>query len=221
MSPSLTRPNGVHVFGSHILRTEPDRAEVDLAVIRLAQTPAASFEQTGKAVRAVRAALRAAAIPDAEIEVSRVNLETAYDSYPARKFLGYRSTVSFRFAVTHLEAIEQLLTSAVEAGANEVQRVRYQSSKLRELRAEARTQAVQAAQRKAEIYCQAANVRLGPVVDIEDVNPDVGAYRAGVSHGVTEWGAGAVADDEATSGLKPGSLVVSAAVEVTFNLHHD
>lgn len=218
---SITRPAGVHVFGSHILRTEPDRAEVDLGIIHLAQTPAAAFEQSGKAARAVRAALKATGIPDADIEVSRVNLETAYERYPATKFLGYRSTVSLRFGLTRLESVEQVITSAVDAGANEVQRVRYQSSKLRELRAEARRKAVEAARRKAEIYCEASSVRLGPVLDIEDVNPGVAAYRAGVSHGVAEAAAEAVIDEEVSSGLKPGSLVISAAVEITFNILHD
>src|ERR1700674_4359270 len=98
MSQAITRPLGVKVYGSHVVRTEPDRAEVDIAVVRLAQTPAAAFEQSGKAVRAVRAALKAGGTPDADIEVSKVSLETAYDRFgPAAKFLGYRSEVMFRF----------------------------------------------------------------------------------------------------------------------------
>ena len=60
-----------------------------------------------------------AGIPDADVEVSKVNLETAYDRFgQTGKFLGYRSTVSFRFLVGRLDAVEQLITSAVEAGAS-------------------------------------------------------------------------------------------------------
>jgi uncharacterized protein YggE len=222
MSQSMTRPVGVNVFGSHIVRTEPDRAEVDLAVIRLAQTPASAFEQTGKAVRAVRNALKVAGIPDADVEVSKVNLETAYDRFgQTGKFLGYRSTVSFRFVLGRLDAVEQLITSAVEAVANEVRRVTYQSSKLRELRGGARKQAVEAARRKAEIYCEAAGVRLGSVVDIEDVNPDVGLYRSSFGHNAAGIEPSAEVDEEPGSGLKPGSLVISAAVVMTFNILHD
>ena len=219
MSQAITRPLGVNVYGSHVVRTEPDRAEVDIAVVRLAQTPAAAFEQSGKAVRAVRAALKAGGTPDADIEVSKVSLETAYDRFgPAAKFLGYRSEVMFRFVITQLDAVERVLTSAVEAGANEVQRVRYQSSKLRELRATARKRAVEAARRKAEIYCEAAGIRLGQVIHIEDVNPDIGQYRSS-GHSAGE----VVPADEADSGmgLKPGSLVISAAVAMTFSILHD
>src|SRR5438094_1963155 len=188
MTQSIERPVGVNVYGSHIVRTEPDRAEIDIAVIRLAQTPSAAFEQTGKAVRAVRAALKTAGIPDVDIEVSKVNLETAYDRYgPTAKFIGYRSQVTFRFVVSRLDAVEQLLTSAVEAGANEVQRVRYQSSKLRELRVEARKRAVEAAKRKAEVYCEAAGVRVGQVIHLEDVNPDLGQYRSSLGHTRRKW----------------------------------
>ena len=222
MTQSIERPVGVNVYGSHIVRTEPDRAEIDIAVIRLAQTPSAAFEQTGKAVRAVRAALKTAGIPDVDIEVSKVNLETAYDRYgPTAKFIGYRSQVTFRFVVSRLDAVEQLLTSAVEAGANEVQRVRYQSSKLRELRVEARKRAVEAAKRKAEVYCEAAGVRVGQVIHLEDVNPDLGQYRSSLGHTAAEMMPADETGEEAGPGLKPGSLVISAAVIVTFNILHN
>lgn len=177
VNQSIDSPVGINVYGSHVLRTEPDRAEVDLAVVRVAQTPSTAFSETRKAVDAVRQALRKAGIPDTDVEAGRVDLTTAYEGYgPAAKFLGYRSSVAFRFVVRKLDGIEQVLSSAVDAGANQVQRVRYQTTKLRELRAEARQHAVEAANRKAQIYSEAAGVRLGHVIHIEDVNPD----RAGV-----------------------------------------
>lgn len=219
---SIDRPVGVNVYGSHVLRTEPDRAELDVAVVRIAQTPSAAFGETRKAVDAVRQALRKSGIPDADVEAGRVDLTTAYDGYgPAAKFLGYRSSVAFRFVVRQLDRIELILESAVNAGANQVQRVRYQTTRLRELRAEARQRAVEAARRKAELYCEAAGVRLGHVIHIEDVNPDrtIGLYRAGGAHG--EAPSPEEDQDSVPSGLQPGSLVVEAAVVLTYTLLHD
>src|SRR5438477_5467561 len=177
VNQSIDRPVGINVYGSHVLRTEPDRAEVDLAVVRVAQTPSTAFSETRKAVDAVRQALRKAGIPDTDVEAGRVDITTEYEGYgQAAKFLGYRSNVAFRFVVRKLDGMEQVLTSAVDAGANQVQRVRYQTTKLRELRSEAPRPAVDGANRKARIYCEAAEFGLVHGLHIEDVNPN----RAGV-----------------------------------------
>jgi uncharacterized protein len=79
-----------------------------------------------------------------------------------------------------------------------------------ELRAEARRSATDAARRKAELYATAAGARLGPVVHIEDVDPErIGNQFRG--HG---------ADPESASGnFAPGHVVVSAAVILGFSLN--
>jgi uncharacterized protein YggE len=217
---SIDHPIGVTVYGSHVLRTEPDRAEVDLAVVRIAQTPSEAFAETRRAVDAVRQSLRKAGIADADVEAGRVDLMSAYEGFgPTAKFMGYRSSVGFRFVVRKLDEIERILSSGVDAGANQVQRVRYQTTQLRELRAEARKRAVEAAKRKAEIYCEAAGVRLGRVIHIEDVNPDrpETMYRGG-GH---DQASSPEAEETVAAGLQPGSLVVQAAVMLAYALLHD
>lgn len=82
-----------------------------------------------------------------------------------------------------------------------------------DLRAEARRQAVAAARNKAGLYAEAAGARLGPVVHIDDVDPEnVGSehYRA--------RGAGGQAS---AADLTPGHVVVSAAVILGFSIIHD
>ena len=106
----------------------------------------------------------------------------------------------------------------VEAGANEVTSVRYLTTHLAELRAQARREAVAAARRKAEVYCEAAGVALGHVLHIEDVNPDSMVYRGG--H-VEAAGSDTDHDEAASGALQSGSLVVSAAVMVTWSILHE
>jgi len=84
----------------------------------------------------------------------------------------------------------------------------------RELRAEARRKAVAAAQEKAELYAQAAGVRVGAVLHIEDVDPDQVGVERYRSHGSTPGGA---ADQD----LAPGHVVVSAAVTIGFAVSRD
>jgi uncharacterized protein YggE len=211
---STRRPFGVNVYGSAILRTEPDHAEIDLGVVRIAPTAAAAFEQCGKAVQTVRKAIRKNGVPDVDLEVSRVALSTAYEGYgPAAKFLGYRAAVSFRILARELNSIETLLSEVVAAGANAVNQVSYATSRLRDLRAEARAASIHAARRKAEVYCEAAGVHLGRVIHIEDVNPDRGLYRSGHED------PGEPEDEPETPGaLQSGSVVIRAAVMLSFSL---
>jgi uncharacterized protein len=79
-----------------------------------------------------------------------------------------------------------------------------------DLRAEARRAATENARRKAELYATAAGARLGPLVHIEDVDPErVGNQFRG--HGDATGGAG-------EGDLAPGHVVVSAAVVLGFSL---
>ena len=125
--------------------------------------------------------------------------------------------MTFRIIIDQLDSVERVLTDAVEAGANEVSSVKYHTTQLRELRAQVRREAVAAARNKAELYADAAGVGIGHVLHIEDVNPDTMLLRGG--H--VEAAGADTQDEEVTSGtLKSGSLVVSAAVMVTWGILH-
>lgn len=216
---SIEHPVGVNVYGSAVLRTEPDRAVAEVGVARVASTPKAAFSETGKAVEAVTKSLRRNNIPPEGVEVSRVVLTTAYEGYgQTQKFIGYRARVSFRIVIDQLDIVERLLTDAVDAGANEVSSVKYHTTQLRELRAQARREAVAAARVKAEVYAEAAGISLGHVLHIEDVNPESTVYRGG--H-VEATGADPQDEDIVSGTLRSGSLVVNAAVMVTWSILHD
>jgi uncharacterized protein len=60
----------------------------------------------------------------------------------------------------------------VAAGGNEIEAVEFDVLAKRELPAGSRRKAVAAAQAKAELYAEPAGVRLGPVLHIDDVDPD-------------------------------------------------
>jgi uncharacterized protein YggE len=113
--------------------------------------------------------------------------------------------------IAQLEAVEPVLVELVGAGADGILGVRYDTSRPRAVRAEARKDAVAAAEAKARLYAQAAGVGLGPVVHIEDLNPDqpaAAAYRGGAPAG------GASAD------FAPGQTTVSASVVLGFQIAH-
>jgi uncharacterized protein YggE len=208
---SIDRPWGASVFGAASVDAAPDLARLRVAVKQTRPKPAEAFEVTRGAVNRVREVLREHGIPDTAVSTSRLNLQSVWNfSSNERKFVGYACTASFVIEVRELESLEPILVDVVDAGANHVDGVEFDVSTKKQLRAQAREAAVAAAREKAELYTQAAGVRLGPVVHIEDVDSEQlqNVYR---SHGQAAGGGG-------DGDLAPGKISVSAGVVVGFSL---
>ncbi|WP_433200715.1 SIMPL domain-containing protein [Dactylosporangium sp. CS-047395] len=84
----------------------------------------------------------------------------------------------------------------------------------RELRAAARQQAVAAARVKAEVYADAAGVRLGAVLHVEDVDADSPHAQRFRTHA-------SAAAEALAANLAPGHVIVTAAAIVGYAIARD
>jgi uncharacterized protein len=210
--PMVEQPWGVASYGAASVKANPDLARIRFRVTRLQPTPSQAFAMAGDSVRSVRETLRRHDIPDAAVERSRIGLAGAWSGYfPDRTFLGHQCQASFSVESRDLDRLEQLIIDLVAAGANEIDGVDFDVTAKKELRAEARKQAVAAARAKAQLYAEAAGVGLGPVIHIEDVDPE---QRPEPSRGHSAGGQAAGGD------FSPGHVVVSAAVILGFSIIH-
>ncbi|MFD8272722.1 SIMPL domain-containing protein [Streptomyces flaveolus] len=209
MTETIREPWGLSVFGAGSVRVEPQLVRVRLAVDVLAPSPDRSFGEAGTAVTRLREVLRRHGIPDTAVSGSRLRLSSEYSGYNGeRKLLGYRCQASYSVETETLDGLQQLIVDAVDAGAHRIDQVEFDVHDKPAMRDEARRRAVAAARRKAEVYAEAADVRLGPVVHIQDVDAEaVVQYRG---HG---GGGGSSAGD-----LAPGMVEVSAAVVLGYSL---
>lgn len=203
---------GVTAYGAASVKSLPDLARIRCKVAHLDQTPSRAFDSATVAIRAVRNVLRGHGIPDAAIGSSRLDLKTIW-GYPggSRKFLGYQCQAAFAIESTNLDGLQQLLVELVAAGTNEIDGVDFDVSRKAELRAQARQKAVAAARAKAELYAEAAGVRLGRVVHIDDVDPEQPRIERYSGHGQAS-----TPDLASEQDLAPGHVVVSAAVILGF-----
>lgn len=210
---TIEQPFGISVFGSSVVRLEPDIASLAFAVSRLAKDPKSAFREARDSAKSVRDFLAQLKVKD--VSSSRVTLSQTsrfIDGEP--RFVGYTAKVAFHVILRDLDIIESVLSGVVEAGANELDDVSFQTSRLKELRADARRRAVEAAREKAENYCKAAGITLGPVIHIQDVNPE--SLRQRLSHqNVIE-----IPTDDAAlvSAFDPGSITVGGAVVVAYEI---
>ena len=213
---AISAPFGVTAFGSAISKVAPDVASIRCAVSRLEPKPDKAFSEARKGAQSVQECLRKSQIAD--FGASRITLMQKRSFFNGEnKFLGYEARVSIRATIPQLDRVEQVVCDLVEAGANEIEQISFETERLKEVRSEARRLAIVAAREKAENYCRAAGVSLGPVLHIEDVNPEVPQFRGG---GVA--GAAAAADDDgAGRAFDPSAVQVNAAVIVAFGLVHE
>lgn len=212
ISQTIQQPLGVTVFGSALIRVEPDVASLNFAVTHLAAHPKEAFQEVRAKAQAIRDYL--AQVKIGEVSSSRISLaeETDY-THGQSRLLGYTAKIAFHVLLRDLSRVEEILTGIVDAGANRISSVEFQTSRLREVRAEARRRAVEAAHYKAALYCEASKVRLGEVIHIEDVNPD--QLRGHEGHVFRE----VAPDDEGPiQAIDPGSIVVKAAVMMAYQI---
>jgi uncharacterized protein YggE len=210
MQQMVERPWGVVAYGAADVKAMPDLVRARFKVSRLEQTPTEAFAVASAAVHAVRQAIREHGLPGAAVDRSRLDLKSLWNYSQDNEFLGYRCQASFAVESGNLEDAESLLVDLVAAGANEIEAVDFDVTGKPEMRAQARKQAVGAARRKAELYAEAAGVRLGAVSHIEDVDPEQSRPHRG--HGQS----GSTSAED----LAPGHIVVSAAVVLGYSINN-
>jgi uncharacterized protein YggE len=215
VNQSIQRPSGVTVFGSSLVRVDPDYASLRFSVGRVLPKPKDAFAAAREAAASVRTAIHDRGVADCDVRASDVSLEEAYEGpHQERRMVGYRATVAFHAIVRDFSLVEPVLVAVVEAGADRIHSVHPKTSLLRELRRDVRARAVQSARTKAEEYVRAAGASLGAVLHIEDVNPDEMSRRSHMPD--VDLSAHDDAGGAAGQVQNPGGIVVAGAVMVCF-----
>jgi uncharacterized protein len=214
-SRAITALFGLSVFGSAQKRVEPDHVSVIFAVSRLEKTPTKAFQSAKTGAAQVQAFITINNI--SEFGSSQLHLEhTREFSNQKYEFVGYTASVKFNLVIRDLTQFEAILSGIVDAGANEISSVTFGTDQVKSLRHEMRELAVKEAIAKAEGYCRAANVKLGKIIHIEDVNPDETPRYAG-GHGQPPQ----ETEEESSNAFNPASILVRGAVMLGFELEYD
>lgn len=212
VTQSIQRPNGINVFGSSLIRVDSDYSSLRFAVSRVAAKPKAAFEETRRGADSVRSAIAAMKIDMRDVRSSDLALAEEWVGVnQERRLSGYRATATFHAFVRDFAKVEPVLVAVVDAGADRIHSVHHKTSRMRELRADARTRAIGAARAKAESYASAAGVKIGAPLHIEDVNPDDYSRRSSHMPDVD-----LTAEEPETEPANPGAIVIAGAVMMCF-----
>jgi uncharacterized protein len=164
------RPPTITVTGEALISAEPDQAQLDIGVVTQARTaPEASKENAERLGRVLSEIKKLLGKAD-EVKTSGYALTPTY-RYPQGgkpEIVGYSASNTIRIKTTNLDLVGRLIDSAMQAGANNVNRLVFtlkdeQSAQLEALRA-----ASLKARSKAEAIATALGLKIVKITAVTE-----------------------------------------------------
>ena len=202
---------GITVVGDGAVTAQPNTTTVQLGVQVSAANPAEALAAARQRTDRVLQALRQRGVAEADLQTSGLTVQPIFG--PSREpsvepaVTGYRGSANVTAQVADVARVGELLTAAVDAGANMVNGLSYGIKEDAALRRQAITAAIADARPRAEAAAQASGLTLGPVRAVVEI-------PLGIPRGVFQGGLGGGGGE----GIAPGELTVSARVLVTFDV---
>ena len=207
----------ISVSGSGTVYGEPDVALLELGVDITNEDLNAASSEADETMTRVRDALLSAGVAEKDIRTLTFNIwreqPYAYDSSPRSEPAAplYHVTNVVQVTVREVGRAGEVLSSAVDAGANLVNGVQYTFSNSDALERQARELAFADAQSKAQQLASLAGVTLGPVLSISE---------SGGFGGEPFYGDFAVmAESTGAAPVSGGQLAVTVTVSARFLLY--
>ena len=222
-----SNPRTISVSGAAEVMVVPDEVVLTLGVETFDPVLALAKSSNDDITRRVLAITKDMQIDPKFVQTDYMNIEPSYDSnYMKRNFLGYFVRKNMVITLKDVTRFEELLSRALEGGANYVHGVDFRTTELRKYRDQARSLALQAAQEKALAMSKELGQSIGQPLNIrEDYNRWSypwnswwgGSYGGQMTQNVVQ-NAGGAASLESDSGIALGQIAVDASVTVDFEL---
>lgn len=205
------RPSSIEVTAEAQVEAPPDLAVLDFGVATQAPTAAAAARQNSGRMEAVLSAVRKRLGADARITTGSYTLHTNYTSPrdgSAPKVTGYTASNVMQLKTKALARVGETIDAAIEAGANQVQRIAFTLSDDTAPRRDALHMAVMRAREKTQTIASALGVKTGPVYSL--VEQEIGGVRP-----LMRQAAAMSMESAVQTPVEPGQLEVRARVVLT------
>lgn len=198
----------VTVSGEGSASAVPDNAVIRLGVSSQGKTARAASDANAKEMTVVLAAIKDSGVADRDIQTTSLSLQPQYElnKTGAPRLIGFQANNQVTVKIRDIANLPTVLDRAIAAGANEMSGIEFVVSEQTKLLDKARAAAIADAHRKAELYANAAGMKVGRVMSIseEGAAPQPRPYQA--------MRAGAAAP------IAPGEQMLRAVVTVSYEL---
>jgi uncharacterized protein YggE len=204
----------ITVTGQAEVMVVPDEVVVNLGVESFQLELEGAKAENDRIVSAVIAAVKKAGVSNDNLRTDYLYIQPRYrETSEERVLLGYIVRQSIIVIVKEMSTFEDIVSAALEEGANQVHGLEFRTSSLREHKDEARAQALDASKEKAEAMAARLGETIGRALTITE--EPVAAVFPGASNVMRFGGGGA---GEAGGTLAAGRIAITAKVSVKFEL---
>jgi uncharacterized protein YggE len=156
----------VDVMGQGIVKVVPDEVTINVQVENKGQNPKELKQKNDLIINDVLAFIKSMDIADKQVQTEYVRLNKNYD-YQSKTY-SYVANQSISIYLKDLELYESLMNGLMERGINRIDGISFSTSKIKELKSQARIKAMQNAKMKAEEYTKVLNQSIGKAVSISE-----------------------------------------------------
>jgi len=196
-------------------RRVPDVATLSAGVVTQAADANAALRANATQMDKVMAAIKAAGIADRDIRTSGINLNPQYKYVENQNptITGYQASNTVDLKVRDIARLGKVLDALVASGANQVNGPSFEIDQPEPVYDEARRDALQKAQARAQMYAKTLGLRVRRIVSISEG----GGYRPPMPMPMMAM---ARAKAESDTAVAPGETTLSANLDVVFELGH-
>lgn len=191
----------------------PDIATLSTGVVTRAVDSNAAMRANAEQMEKVVAAIKAAGIADKDVQTSGISLNPTYqygENQPP-KITGYEAHNTVNVVVRDIAKLGKILDTLASVGANQINGPSFDVDKKDEALDEARRQAIEKAQARAEMYAKTLGLKVRRIVSINEggsFGPPIPMMR----------GVMAMKAEAADTSVSPGENTLSVNLDVVFEL---
>lgn len=167
---SATTPTTLTLSATGTQTATPDMATIRFAVVTQGSTASEAMKANNTQMNAVMASLQKAGIDTRDIQTSSLNLNPQYDyqNGQAPKLTGYQAQDQITVRVNDIKRTGPVVDAVIKAGINQIGSIDFGLKDDSALRDAARKAAVAALQQRARLYADAAGMKVGRLLTLEE-----------------------------------------------------
>jgi uncharacterized protein len=210
----VATPATLHVSASADVRTVPDTAMISAGVVTQAVTAKAAMQANATRMSAVMEAIKSAGVEAKDIQTSGFNLQPQYrygENQPP-VVTGYQASNNVNVRLRKIDSVGPVMDALVAKGANQINGPSFMVTNEEAALDQARKEAVTKARKRADLYAEAAGMRVKRILSINEgggMPPPMPMMR-----GMAMESAKAMADTPVASGETSLSVTVNMLFEL-------
>ncbi|MDO8425668.1 MAG: SIMPL domain-containing protein [bacterium] len=162
------------VSGMGKVRAAPNLASVSAGITVEALNAADAQEQSNKKMESVLQEIRAAGIPEEDMQTSNYSVYPQYDyTDGVSRIRGYAASQTVQVQIRDLDRVNAVFAALMKGGATNVDGLQFSIDDSEGLKAQAREQAIANAREQAQMIAEQLGVRLGKATQFSESG---GAY---------------------------------------------